>query len=538
MHGTIIHASVTFFQAIFSFAADRLIHISYLALLFPGMALISFFKKNADSLVAAVTGFTIILLFTRHSGIGIEPDSVVYLSVAENLHDHGKLIDFTGGRLVDFPAGYPVFLNCIMFLTGLKPLVFAPVLNALLFAVVIFLAGYAMERFMYSPGRYKWAVLSCIIISPCLLEAYSMLLSESLFLVFEMLFFIAICHYFQSHATKWLIAAAIVASLGAVTRYAGITIIASGGLLILLNYNISARRRFRDLAIYFAISPVLLIINLIRNYATSGTITGGRESSSVSLRENMHDAGSVFYDWLPFTNGHYKGAAILFVLLVAGLLFFCLKYFLRNHSLLRFIDVTTVFTLIYLLFIVITACISRFETLYSRFFSPVYIPLIWTVSSGLLLLFKNYALPGKKWMTIAMGIVVFVLFQYGQLYTNAETWDGVKDAGIPGYAEDQWRYSPTVQFIEKDSALFQKGYTVYSDASDAIYFFTGRVGKFLPHKEYKPGIAAFLHDRHCYVVWFNDGENTDLVDQAFITGIKKMKLLKQFGDGAVYEYNE
>lgn len=502
------------------------------------MPLISFFKRNADILLAAAAGFTVILLFTRHSGIGIEPDSVVYLSVAENFYDKGKLVDFTGGALTDFPVGYPIFLSCVTFLTALKPLVFAPALNALLFALLIFLGGYIMDRYMQPSKWYKWAILCCIIISPCLLEAYSMLLSESLFIIFETLFFIAIYSYLRSHSVKWLIVSALLASLASVTRYVGITIIATGALVILLNNQLMLRKKVKDLVIFSTISSCLLIINLVRNFTISGTITGGREISGTSLMQNMHDAGTVFYDWLPFTNGNYKGAGLFFALLIAVLLAFCVQRFLRTNGTESFLNTVTVFTIIYLLFVVITASISRFETLYSRFFSPVYIPLIWITSNWLRQFFKKYILPGKTRVAMTMGILVFILFQYGQLDTDNETWDGVKDAGIPGYAEDQWRLSPTVEFVEKDAGLFQKGYTVYSDASDALYFFTGRVGKFLPHKEYKPGIAEFLHDRHCYVVWFNDGENSDLVDQHFITGIKKMKLLKQFGDGAVYEYNE
>jgi hypothetical protein len=40
------------------------------------------------------------------------------------------------------------------------------------------------------------------------------------------------------------------------------------------------------------------------------------------------------------------------------------------------------------------------------------------------------------------------------------------------------------------------------------------------------------------MVWFDDGENTDLVGMDFITRVKRMKLVKQFDDGAIYEYGE
>ncbi|TMI70442.1 MAG: hypothetical protein E6H09_15935 [Bacteroidetes bacterium] len=499
----------------------------------------SFFpiKRNIDSLLAAAAGFTIILFFTRHGGIGIEPDSVEYLSVAENLHAKGELVDFTGAPLVDFPAFYPFFLSCFMWVTGLNPLNFAPLLNALLFSLVIILAGYIMDRFVYTSRVYKWAILTCIVISPCLLEVYSMLMSESLFLLLLLLFIISIHRYSFSFSRRALFAAILCAALASVTRYAGITLIATGGILLLINSKVPLRKKLIDVLLYALLSPSLLIINLARNHIVSGNLTGGREISTTSLRENIHDAGSVLYDWLPFLQGHYRGAGILFIIVIAGLVFLCINNYRHIQNFATYENIATSFSLLYLLFMVSIASVSRFETLNSRFLAPVFIPLLWCSSYWIVPLFQKTGRSGRILVLVAAGCM-FCLFQYGQLAWDAETWDGVKDAGIPGYTEDQWRYSETVQFIKNDSLLFRKDFTVYSDASDAIFFFTGKVGQFLPHRQYPPGIKEFLSNRHCYVVWFDDGENTDLVDKAFITGTKKMKLLKQFNDGAVYVYDQ
>ena len=104
---------------------------------------------------------------------------------------NGKLADYTHNAVVEFPALYPFFLSGFMLLTGLKPLVFAPILNALLFAVVIYLSGYIMEQFSYPSKWYKRAVLSCIVLSPGLLEVYSMVWSETLFILWLLLFMMA-----------------------------------------------------------------------------------------------------------------------------------------------------------------------------------------------------------------------------------------------------------------------------------------------------------------------------------------------------------
>jgi hypothetical protein len=306
---------------------------------------------------------------------------------------------------------------------------------------------------------------------------------------------------------------------------------------LLLNQKLPLKQKAVDIVLYAIISPLFLVINLLRNYSLSRTMTGGREQSISSLKENMHDAGSVFYDWVPFLHGHYKGTGWLFILVIAALIFICCRQFINNRQLVSYENMAAFFSLVYLLFIVIIASVSRFETLNSRFLSPVFIPLLWTCTNWIIRVYRR--LTGSKRYALMAGVIIaFLLFQYGQLAADYETWDGVKDAGIPGYTEDQWRYSETVLFVQNDSLPFKPGYTIYSDANDAIYFFTGRTGNFLPHKEYVPGLKEFLADPHCYVVWFDDGENPDLVNKEFIIKVKKMKLLKQFSDGAIYGYGD
>jgi len=496
----------------------------------------SSFKKNIDSLLAAAVGFCIIILFARHGGIGVSPDSVVYLSTAENLQASGTLTDFTNRAVVEFPAFYPLFIGGIAFITSWKVLVFAPWLNAFLFALVIYLSGYIMDFF---PSRklYKWALLACIVCSPCLLEVYAMLWSETVFIVFVLLFIIALRNYFESHSRKLLVAAALIASLASITRYSGVAIIATGGFLLLLNTRLPLKKKVVDVFLYSAISPLFLVINLIRNHTVGGTLTGVREKSITSLNSNLQDTGTVFYDWLPFLHGHHTGAKWLAVMIVVILISICFKRFSCGRLLSSYPGIAAFFSLVYIVFMVAVASISRFETLNSRFFAPAFIPLLWTASRWILTVYSKVKTASKRWVTV-LGILIFLCFQYGQLAADYETWDGVKDAGIPGYAEDSWKQSETVQFIQKDSLPFKKDYIIYSNANDAIYFFTGRVGKFLPHKESSIELQELLNAEHCYLVWFNDGENPDLVGRDFIVRTKRMTLLKGFADGAIYVSGE
>src|SRR5437899_2686640 len=111
------------------------------------MALLAYLRKNGDSLIAALAGFCIIIWLSHHGGIGVSPDSVFYVSVAENLHDHHELKDFSQLPLIDFPAFYPIFLQSVITITGWKPLVYGPWLNGFLFGLIIYLSGAMMNRF-------------------------------------------------------------------------------------------------------------------------------------------------------------------------------------------------------------------------------------------------------------------------------------------------------------------------------------------------------------------------------------------------------
>src|SRR5579872_7094081 len=104
-------------------------------------------SNNKESLMAAIAGFGMIQLLCRHSGIGLSPDSIVYLSTAQNIHDHGLINDYTNQPMMDFPAGYPIFLSGLIFLTGHSVPWFGPVLNGLLFGGLIWVCGWMMDRF-------------------------------------------------------------------------------------------------------------------------------------------------------------------------------------------------------------------------------------------------------------------------------------------------------------------------------------------------------------------------------------------------------
>jgi hypothetical protein len=157
---------------------------------------------------------------------------------------------------------------------------------------------------------------------------------------------------------------------------------------------------------------------------------------------------------------------------------------------------------------------------------------------------SSWVIPlSKKWTKVKRSILLSLAFlffaglQYHQYTLNAEAWEGIKDAGIPGYTEDSWKESATVQYIKEHKDSLSTN-LLYSDAYDAVFFLSGLHAMPLPHKEIDKEIHELLQHPSFCVIWLNDGVNDDLIDINFIRRHKKLVSVKQLEDGAVYFFSD
>jgi hypothetical protein len=492
--------------------------------------------RNIDSLIAAGLGFFIIHLYSRHSGVGISPDSVTYLSVARNLHYGGGFIAFDRMPLVQFPVLYPMFLQFIFFLTHLDPVVFAPFMNGLLFALLIYCCGSLMNGFSFPSNWYKRILLTCFVLSPCLLEVYSMLWSEGLFLVLTLLFFAGFQYASRARTIGSLLAISVITALCCLTRYAGVSLIGTGALLLLLDFNIRPLKRILRSGIFCVISISPLAINLARNVIESGTMTGIRQKGTTPFMQNLYYFGNTLCDWLPLIKDNHAIAQIIAIACITLLIGRTLIILARRKDQLSIENISAFFGLIYSAFILLSATITRYQQLDSRLLSSLFIPLVWALSCWIPPLIKKLS-PRKRIWLVLPAIALFCAFQYNQLNADYETYDGVRDAGVPGYTEDPWPKSPIVNFIKKNVADFLPGYAIYSNAGDAVYFFTGISCDLLPEKVFPVEVKQFYEEQQHYLIWFNDVDNPDMISLQDILLHKKMVCIRQLEDGAVYIYN-
>jgi hypothetical protein len=487
---------------------------------------------NLDSLIAAACGFIIIQIFSNHSGVGVSPDSVTYISAARHLLQGNGFRAFDGLPVVDFPAGYPFFITIVSFITRMDVLQFGAILNGMLFGSLIYLSGSIMNGFYHTSAWYKRFMLACIVFSPALLEVYSMLWSETLFLLLLMLFTIAMKQYLERLEMKWLIISAVLVSLACVTRYAAIVLIGIGLFLIFFEGKPAWGKRIRYCIYFGIISILLLAVNLVRNEMVMHFATGERQKSTSSLLKNMEYFGGVLSDWLLIQRKPALSITLTVLVLLIFLVSMLWCYF-RRKTRRRYEYIAAATGFFYCLFMLTSATLSRYEQFTSRLLSPMFIPMIWCAGFWL----PSYVSQKKPAFRLlftfaALGAVsVFIVLQ---LSADFETYDGVKDAGIPGYFEDPFPQSEVVQFLKAYKREFRPGYPIYSNAGDAVYLFTGLTAKLLPQDVFPDEIRKYYREKNDYLVWFNDIDNPDLLDEKSVVRNKGMILIKKFPDGAVY----
>ena len=493
---------------------------------------------NYDALLAAIAGFVLIQILCSYGGVGVSPDSVVYISTAQNIHDHGLINDFTNMPVMDFPAFYPIFLTGFLFLTGHTVLAFGPILDGLLFGLLIWLCGWMMDRFSVISRWYKWIILIFIVLSPCLLEIYSMIWSETLFILLSVAFMIGCHRYFRTHSIGSLLTIGVIAGLACVTRYAGVSVVAMGGLLMLCDGRLRwGWRKIGHMALFGIVSVSFLALNLYRNLQLTRTLTGFREKGVTPLVTNLHDFGSVFCDWLPFFNERYALAtvmALLFFFLITGIFIFRL---VRRVDFFSYETIALSFFVVYAFFILFTATVSRFQQLDSRLLSPLFLPWLWGSTIWIPVVIRRCG-PKRKTPAFVAAVIAAGCFCWGEIHTFRENWEGIHFAGIPGYTENQWRKSETMAYVREHKDRFQAPGTVYSNANEGLWLLAGLKSDLIPHKDFPDDVAYMFRSKYFVVIWFNDADNSDLIDMDDIKAAKPLIGQLDFNDGSIYFFKD
>ena len=489
--------------------------------------------QHIDTLIAALLGGFLVQFYMHHGGIGVSPDAIHYYSSADALIKGRGYYQFDDQPLIMFPFGYPSFLALCQLCIGKQLLVYMPIVNGALFAVLIFLSGYILSLSATSKWL-KWIVLAMIVASPTLHEIYFMMWSESLFAIEVLLFVLLAKQYFNKSNWSALLSFAIITAIAFETRFAGVSLVATGGILILLSQDLDWPTKIKHAFIFGILSCSLVVVNLIRNFTLTQTLTGIRQKGVVGLFDNIAHYGDVVVVWLPFSRqleGYGLAVGGLFLLSIFGIFVYRIFKKIEHNS---FEKIAATFTLMYSVFMLITATISRYETINSRLLSPFFIPCLFTVSfyaAILLGVIKQVRVyQAVKFMIVSFALVILVQF----VQKDKSVYDEVSPGGIGGYTEDDWKESELIHFLQQNPQYFTSSFPVYSNASHAIYLYTKRPVTIVPERTHERKVAEMMQQPAFLLFWFTTEDNKDVLNFKEATSNRNVKLIGKYKDGAIY----
>ena len=494
---------------------------------------LSRYITNLDSFIFACIGFYAIYLYTSYSGVGLSPDSLMYASAADSFQAHGNFMTFNKTPITFFPVFYPFFLGMIQFVSRVNAVGAGTFINSFLFASVVFTTGWIMERFLSHSRIYKWIILIAIILSPALLEIYSFLWSETLFILEILLFIVAYWKYTHGHTMKALIITALITAIACITRYAGITIVGTGCLMILLDFELPIRKKIEHLLIYGAVSISLLTANLVYNSTVTGLSTGTREPSITPFSQNLFRVGTVINDWGALSDKADKFAilvtCVIMLSLIGVLAFKTLKHRINSYE-----NVVIGFAVVYGSFMIILATFSRFEPINSRLLSPMFIPLLISCTSWVPDVLRGITNKKIKHPLAGIAIAAMLLFEYSTAQVDYQRYDDENDFGVPGYSDDSWNKSEFAPYLKEHKREFDPNIPIYSDANEAVWLFTGMSSQLVPHSFFQRDVDKFYTQKKFYVIWFDSLYNHELISLKDIMAHKKVTKIGGAKEGEIY----
>jgi 4-amino-4-deoxy-L-arabinose transferase-like glycosyltransferase len=525
------------------------------------------------------------LLVASSSGLYLTGDSAVYVAVARNLiRGYGVAVVGADGSLhpvTHFPPLYPFVLSLSAGLSGTDVLTAGRWLQALIFGATITIVCGAVAR--YNRG----SVLAAIVAGVFTIFGGSLLIwiggaeSEGLFLVCGTLGMLALVLYME-HPGSWvlLLASSLATAMALLTRYAGVALVGTGIVMLLLTGPISLGRRIWAAGL-FACSVVPLAAWL----ATQGigsTVAAYSIGSQRPHIEETNDLGPVLLAersiglhpvtlkqlsygplnvarWIvpdgllraiegviapAWKSGSLSRALILTALVamcaIAAFLVFRAVLLRRKTLVVPELPLHArlgiVFIAIYVSFLTLTMSVSYPSTEFSqRTLTPVYVALVIMVP-GLLRRFWRGARSHTQQMLFA-GVLALIMGG-NIIQTGIWIWDGNLN-GL-GYGRREWRQSP---LLAKALAV-PSGQHIYTNGGVNIGLFGDRPTVELPTlgdnaQQFAAGIQRMKSElrQHTGVLVYFDRvppSSTRYASIEDLCALVPLRVLDLEADGAIY----
>jgi 4-amino-4-deoxy-L-arabinose transferase-like glycosyltransferase len=427
------------------------------------------------------------ILYALAPGVGVSPDSAVYLASAGSLLSGDGLSIPTGIDeplpMTHFGPFYPILL-AILGLSGMDLYHVAKWINVLLFPSIIFLVGLIVSR--GNKNYFLLAPMAClpILFSEDILLIHSYAWSEPLFLFLCLLGLYLFARYLVQPTPLQLVLSVSLLSLAFLTRYAGVAVIPTIflGMFIFHESNLP-KKISRSLAISIA-CMVLPLIWFIRNLIVAGNVSDRALVYHPMTANDIRNLLETVSNWvLP---GRITGTirdVLAVAFLVASLILVLIglyKYRERSNSQAKLTldyvvpSIFLIFSFSYIFVLLLTILFFDAQAgLNYRLLSPILV-------SGLVIIFSILPVYLKRisWpIQLALSLTFLLVIAFNAVHTYKFIVRS-HSGSLKMYAGNGWQDATIIHRVR----ALPDGLPIYSNGEDAIYFVTGKPAASFPQK--------------------------------------------------------
>lgn len=494
-------------------------------------------------ILGAIGGIVIISLISSY-GVGLTPDSVAYISVARNILNGRGFIGFDGSHFLLQPPLYPILLVVIKKIFFVDPLISAGYLNAILLGIIVYYSGLIFNKNLKSFVLTIAGTIS-IMISFVFIQIFLIALSEPLFILLILLYL----YYFDVYRVKGDITSLILFStavaFACLSRYIGVILIVAGSLSIFIWRTKPYKEMFRHLLVFWLITILPTGLWILRNYFQSDTLTGERAASSYTLPENSLFLFNRILKWFVPLQINGEQLFVLSLIISAGIftgIIFISKY-KEKGLLLKKTGPVLLFIFFYVFAILISSSTTAYDKIDNRILSPIFVPLIllmFIIPDRVITSLSKYLHPRLTTILVLTGLSFWMNYHLTRTVYNIDKF--IAQSGEE-YGSKAWKENPVIKYL-KEHKEFESGYSLYSNAPEAVYILADIETKWSLTKtlynspiliNINPGVERIWYsDNQAVLIWFNNIDRRFLCDLDELKKTNNLGEIVQLKDGQIY----
>lgn len=469
-----------------------------------------------------LSGISIVLVILRQSnyGVGLAPDPLAYISIAENLATGESLVMWNDSDGQTSPPVFTFILSIVISLGNVDGVIAATYVNMIAYGLLVLTLTVWLSCKIKSRIIIVYAGLACAL-APILGDIHAIAITEPLYILFTVSSLFGYDKFLENRNQLWLIHSALFAALSCLTRYIGIALIISTIVLIItMKDKLTLSQRVRQTAVYSAIAMPLIGVYLLRNYLEFGRLTEPIiPSEFFSLQESVDIASSELVRWISGDVGYDSleslsqnfainsvSVRIVTLSVLAAIAILGVKCTYGKRHRLNFRNLTTViaFAIAYTSILAFSLWLTDIS-LVSRYMVPLYVPALVIVAVVLdQLLSTEFS---KLKVTVMAGLMfLWLALTVNASYTRINT---LRDHGL-GYSSKPWVESETIGYLDLNPISGQ----IYSNEIRGVYAHMpvprnanvhyNELPSNLPEDAHLWADSARAQNLDMYVVWFHE----------------------------------